>query len=72
MTEWCLRDFQAQKTRYFAILEIERKQIWLQESRSTQRLRDVPESSEEGGVDGVAVVHVKVVPAAFGGKVVEP
>lgn len=59
--KWCLRDFQT-----------EWKQIWLQESRSTQRLRDVPESSEEGGVDGVAVVHVKVVPAAFGGKVVEP
>lgn len=32
----------------------------------------VPEGSQEGGVNGVSVVHVEVVPAAFGGKVVEP
>lgn len=32
---------------------------------------NIPEGSEEGGVDGVSVVHVEVVPAALGGKVVE-
>lgn len=32
----------------------------------------VPEGGEERRVDGVAVVDVEVVPAALGGKVVEP
>ena len=32
----------------------------------------VPEGGQQGGVDGVPIVHVEVVPAALGGKVVEP
>lgn len=32
----------------------------------------IPESSEEGCINGVSVVHIKVVPAAFSSKVVEP
>lgn len=39
---------------------------------SVRATADVPESSEEGGVNRVAIVHIKVVPAAFSGKVVEP
>lgn len=54
------------------------RQIPLQETQSTQRLPvlkttvGIPESSEKGCINGVSVVHVKVVPAAFSGKVVEP
>lgn len=32
----------------------------------------LPESRQKGRIDGVAVVHVEVVPAAFSSKVVEP
>lgn len=32
----------------------------------------VPEGGEKRCVNGVTVVHVEVVPAAFSGKVVEP
>lgn len=36
-----------------------------------ERRECAPEGGEQRGVDGVSVVHVQVVPAAFCGKVVE-
>lgn len=32
---------------------------------------DVPERSQKRGVNGVSVIHVEMVPAALGGKMVE-
>lgn len=53
------------------------KQISPQEIHTTPRLPvfkstlSIPESSEKGCINGVSVVHIKVVPAAFSSKVVE-
>lgn len=44
----------------------------MNESRASHGGAPVPEGSQKGGVNGVSVVHVEVVPAAFGGEVVEP
>lgn len=39
---------------------------------SAKSTANVPESSEKGGVNGVSIIHIQVIPAALRGKVVEP
>lgn len=54
------------------ILALNRKPVFIRQSaRVTETACAVPEGGQQRGVDGVPIVHIEVIPAAFCGKVVE-